>query len=182
MENGSQQTAIFYVMLVFFVLIGLASLAALLGLIRADPAFRKWAVLGFVGSVTVTVIGVYKTLATPQIIPIIVTLLPPTGAPPPPLKNGSFEYDEILPDEGKVVTRRGSVVPVLGEANWQVQLPGGVSTKAIRLLLEDENGNWWRTDRFYANNVKQSLRSGTKPDAASGASWQLPGVAVVTAV
>jgi hypothetical protein len=40
------------------------------------------------------------------------------------LKSGTFQYDEV--DDGKVITHHGSVVPVLGEANWQLHLPGQV--------------------------------------------------------
>ena len=182
MANGSQQIAIFYVFLGFFVLIGIASLAALLGFVpSADKGFRKWAVPGFVGAVAVAVIGVYKALTLSPFVPIVVTLLPPTGAAAPSLKSGSFQYDEVAQDTGKVSTHRGNVVPVVGEANWQVHLPGEVSNKAIQLLLEDEDGNWWRTGRFYANYVKQELRAGTKPNVVGAATWQVPGVAVVAA-
>jgi hypothetical protein len=183
MASGSQQIVIFYVFIAFFALIGIASLAALLGLVpSADQSFRKWAVPGFGGAVVVAVVGVYKALTIPPFVPIVVTLLAPAGALPPPLKSGAFQYDEVAQDTGKVMTHRGSVVPVLGEANWQVQLPGEVSNKAIQLLLEDENGNWWRTERFYANYVKQELRVGKKPELVGSATWQMPGVAVVAAI
>jgi hypothetical protein len=179
---NNQQIVLFYVFIAFFVLIGIASLAALLGLIpSADKSFRKWAVPGFVGAVVVAVIGVYKASMVPPFVPIVVTLLAPTGMQPPPLRSGTFQYDEVAENNGKVITRRGNVVPVLGEANWQVQLPGEVSNKAIQLDLEDEQGKSWRTGRFYANYVKQDLRADTKPEAGGAATWQIPGVAVVEA-
>jgi len=180
MATGTQQIVLFYVFIVFFAMIGIASLAALLGLIpSADKTFRKWSVHGFVGAVVVAVIGVYKAMTIPPLVSIVVTLLPPTGAQSPPLKSGTFQYDEV--DDGKVISHRGSVVPVLGEANWQVHLPGEVSNKAIQLLLEDEDGNWWRTGRFYANYVKQPLAASTKPPVVAALHSPIPGLAVVAA-
>jgi len=181
MANGSQQIVLFYVLIAFFALIGVASLAVLLGFVKtADRGFRKWAVPGFAGAVVAAVIGVYKASNVPAFVPIVVTLLPPAGAQPPPLKSGTFQYDEVTADN-KVLTHSGSVVPVLGEGNWQVQLPGEVSNKAIQLSLEDEDGKSWRTGRFFANYVRQELRAGAKPPVVGDATWQMPGVAIVSA-
>jgi hypothetical protein len=176
------QAVLFFVFIGFFILIGLVSLAALLGLVKsADPNFKRWAVPGFVGAVTATVITFFKSL--PTIAPIIVTLVAPSGAlAPSPLKSGTYEYDQVTSDKVKVVTHTGQLIPVLGEGgSWQVQLPGEVATNPTRLHLEDENGGWWLVGPFFPNYIRQEMRTGKPFTAAPQASWTAPGVAVVAA-
>jgi len=174
---------LFYVLISFFVLIGVSSLAVLLGYVKAaDKGFRKWAVTGFVGVVVTAVIGAFKLSLAPVPAPIIVTLRTADGTTFPSLKKGEYRYDEVASDKITLVTRKGGVVPALGEGGWQVQLPGTVSNKVIQLILQDENGGAWETGPFYPNYVRQEVRAG-KPDApaAPASTWRMPGVAVLVA-
>ena len=51
---------LFWTFITFFILIGIISLLALLGIFkRVDAGFRKWAVTGFVAAVTTAVVGLF---------------------------------------------------------------------------------------------------------------------------
>jgi YEATS family len=159
-----QREVLFYIFAGFFVLIGIGSLMALLGLIqRPDPAFRKWAVGGFIGAVTTAVVGLFRLsfLAAPALI--TVTLVPPPDAATPlVLDHGTYQYDEVA-DSGKVTTQKGEIVAVAGDDNsWQVRLPGEVSDKAVRLNFQDAVGNPWVAGPFYPNYIQQKMRAGQK--------------------
>jgi len=182
------QQVLFYVVLVFFVLIGVSSLLVLLGFIHApDRSFRKWAVPGFVAAVTSAVMVAYKVSIRFDPAPIVVTLRTAEGTIFPKLKSGQYRYDEVGSDKETLVTRKGGVVPVVGEGGWQVTLPGEVSNKVIQLMLRDEDGNAWETGPFYPNYVRQEVRAGKTgapapaPAGAPTSRWEMPGVAVLVA-
>jgi hypothetical protein len=175
---GNQQV-LFYVLVVFFVLIGLSSLFVLLR--TPDKSFRKWAVSGFAAMVTTAVVGAFKIAMAPAPAPIIVTLRAVDGTPIPKLKNGEYRYDEVGRDKVTLVTQKGGVVPVVGEGGWQVQLPGEVSNKVIQLILHDENGGAWETGPFYPNYVRQEVRAGRSAAPAPITRWDAPGVVVLLA-
>jgi prokaryotic YEATS domain len=185
MTPGNEQV-LFYVILGFFVLIGLSSLLVLLGYIpSADRSFRKWAVPGFVGAVTSAVLVAYKIGFHHEPAPIVVTLRTAEGTIFPKLKSGEYKYDEVGSDRVSLVTQKGGVVPVVGEGGWQVTLPGEVSNKVIQLILRDEDGNGWETPPFYPNYVRQEVRAGktaaSAPAPAPISRWEVPGVAVLHA-
>src|SRR5262245_62043282 len=100
---------LFYVIITFFVLIGLSSLLVVLGIIKTpDPNFRKWAVGGCAAVVTTAVIGAFKVTLAPE--PIVIALQTAEGAAVPKLKSGEyFRYDET----GKGTPR--GIVPALGQ-------------------------------------------------------------------
>jgi hypothetical protein len=182
----ANQQVLFYVVLVFFVLIGVSSLLVLLGYIKApDRSFRKWAVPGFVAAVTSAVMIAYKVSVRFDPSPIVVTLRTAEGTSFPKLRSGQYRYDEVASDKETLVTKKGGVVPVVGEGGWQVTLPGEVSNKVIQLLLRDEDGNAWETGPFYPNYVRQEVRAGkaVAPAPATGPTsrWEMPGVAVLVA-
>ncbi len=180
--GSAHQDVLFFVFIGFFILIGLTSLAVLLGFVKnADRKFRQAAVPGFVGAVTTAVIGLFKIAITPAVVPIVVTLLPPPGVALPALKSGKYQYDEVAADNVRVVTKEGAVVPVLGEGNWQVQLSGEVANKPMHLHLQDEDGNWWQAGPFFPNYIRQEIRSGKAMTPISDASWHVPGVTLVSA-
>jgi hypothetical protein len=151
---------LFWVFVGFFVLIGLASLLVLLGFRKkaADPGFRKWAVGGFLGSVTTAVIGLFRILWLSGSAPISVTLLPPPEiTAPATLVTATYHYDE--PAGARVNTQKGTVVPVLSEGGWQVLLPGKVADKPIGLTLVDKDGGSWEVDPFYPNHTSRRMRA-----------------------
>jgi hypothetical protein len=179
---SEHQAVLFFVFVGFFILIGLASLSVLLGFCKtADRRFRQWALFGFFAGVSTAIFGLFKILFITQIAPVVVILQPPVGISPPVLKGGTYQYDEIVAKADSVVTRTGRVFPVVGEGNWQVQLPGEVSNKPMRLHLEDENGNWWETSPFFPNYIRQEMRTGKALVPESHNSWQPPGVALLLA-
>lgn len=171
---------LFYVIIAFFVLIGLSSLLVLLGYVKApDKAFRKWAVTGFAATVTATVVWAFKLDVAPPPEPIVVALRTAEGTTIPKLKSGQyFRYDEFA--NAKTTPEPGGVVPALGEGGWQVRLPGNVSNKVIQLVLRDEDGGSWETGPFYPNYVRQEVRAG-KTTAPASTRWETPGVAVLLA-
>ena len=178
-----QREVLFYIFTGFFSLIGIGSLLALLGFIkRPDPAFRKWAVGGFVGAVTTAVIGLFRLsfLTTPALI--TVTLVPPPDAVTPlVLDHGTYQYDEVN-EAGKVATQHGNLVAVAGDDNsWQVRLPGELSDKAVRLNFQDAAGNPWVAGPFYPNFIQQKMRAGQKTTPAADAS-PAPRVPIAMAV
>ncbi len=178
-----QREVLFYVFTGFFSLIGIGSLMSLLGFIkRPDPAFRKWAVGGFLGAVTTAVIGLFRLsfLTTPALI--TVTLVPPPDAATPlVLDHGTYQYDEVN-EAGKVATQHGDLVAVAGDDNsWQVRLPGDVSDKAVRLNFQDAAGNPWVAGPFYPNYIQQKMRAGQKTTPAADAS-PAPRVPIAMAV
>src|SRR5262249_45421466 len=85
---------LFYVIITFFVLIGLSSLLVLLGVIKTpDKNFRKWAVGGFAAVVTTAVVGAFKITVMPE--PIVVALQTAEGTAFPRLTSGEyFRYDQ----------------------------------------------------------------------------------------
>jgi hypothetical protein len=169
---------LFVVFTGFFVLIGVASLAVLLGFIKtADSKFRNWAITGFLAGVTTAIYGVFKTSFT--LAPIVVSLVPPV-AMSAPLKNGMFEYDES-PAAGEVVTRTGRLSPVLRGAGWEIHLPGEAAANPTRLHLQDDNGGWWTVGPFFPNYVSQEMRTGKPYVPVSDASRHPFGMAVVSA-
>lgn len=178
-----QREVLFYIFAGFFSLIGIGSLMALLGFIkRPDPAFRKWAVGGFLGAVTTAVVGLFRLsfLTAPALI--TVTLVPPPDAAMPlVLDHGTYQYDEVA-DSGKVTTQKGDLVAVAGDDNsWQVRLPGDVSDKAVRLNFQDAAGNPWVAGPFYPNYIQQKMRAGQKATPTADAS-PAPRVPVAMAV
>jgi hypothetical protein len=173
-----QREVLFYVFTGFFSLIGIFSLLALLGFVkRSDPAFRKWAIGGFLGAVTTAVVGLFRLsfLATPALI--TVTLVPPPDAATPlVLDHGTYQYDEVA-ESGKVTTQKGDLVAAAGDDNsWQVRLPGEVSDKAVRLNFQDAAGNPWVAGPFYPNYIQQKMRAGQKatPTASTSPARRVP--------
>jgi len=173
---------LFWVFTGFFVVIGIASLLVLLGFGRGrvDAAFRKWALASFVAAVTSAVLGLFRLLFLTTTVTISVTLLHPQDVvSPPSLDKGTYEYDMSV--KGRVSTQSGDLVPVLSEGGWQIQLPGEVADKGVRLKLHDKAGGWWEVDPFFPNHVSQRLKATLKQETTTGGSSPLPGVAVLMA-
>lgn len=180
---------LFWVFTCFFVLIGVSSLLVLLGY-RAkfvDPAFRKWALRTFIGSVTTAVVSLFSLMLLTERATILVTLLPPEAPPAPGLfEKVTYHYDTV--DNGTVTTSRGEAVAVLGEGGWQVELPADVAGSPVRLTFNDRDGASWEVGSFFPNRVTQRMRAGRReppPDPGAAANQRgtlsIPGVAVVMA-
>jgi len=170
--------ALFVIVVGFFVALGIASLAVIVGkLPNADERFKKWAIPGFFTGLTSATFALFRAaLATAT--PFVITLVMPPDAPA--LKGGSYEYD--LQDDGKVNRRTGRVqVAFVTPGGWQAKLPGEVADSPVTLHFEDDNGGWWRVGPFFSNYITQNARKGEKFVATAEARPALPGVAVLTA-
>lgn len=167
-----QLDVLFWVFLSFFIAIGISCLLIVMGFVkRADPAFKKWAGRGFVAAVAGVVITLFKVSFTEPPPPpapppaILVTLMPPTDGNEMNVEKGSFEYGETQP--APVVTSDGKpvstdVLATLEPGGYQVQLPGELASRPIKLTFKDTkkpNINW-ETGLFWPNKTQQAVRTG----------------------
>lgn len=170
------QEILFWTFMGFFVVIGIVSLLAVLGLIRVDERFRKWAVTGFFAGVTGAVLGLFQ-LSIPGGAPaesLFVTLIPPETINSQTIKlvAGEFSYD--APAEGnQVKTVNGKIEVTWGDGIWQAKLPQEVLGKPVRLFLKDQEGGWWEVSPFYPNHNRQSMFKGFGRDSTPPTSWWL---------
>ena len=167
---------LFWTFITFFILIGIISLLALLGIFkRVDAGFRKWAVTGFVAAVTTAVVGLFRLIFAPEIA-LFVTLTTPTSMQPPmQLVSGLYEYDELAKD-GKVVTRNGPVAGIVFEqGGWQAKLPQQVLDKPVRLTFKDGAGSQWNVPPFYPSHIpREFTTTGSSPTSHSDHTWWPP--------
>ncbi len=173
-----QQAMLFWIFMVFFVLIGILSTLAVLGLVTVDERFRKWAVTVFFAGVTGAVVGLFK-LSFPGSAPaepLFVTLIPPQNINSRAIKlvEGDYSYDE--PSGGnKVKTVTGKIEVTWGNDIWQAKLPQQVLGKAVKLSLKDQEGKWWEVQPFYPNHNRQDMSKGSARDSAQPAArWFAP--------
>jgi hypothetical protein len=180
------QELVFYVLLGFFVVIGLGSTAVLFGVIKAAPEFRDWATKGFAAGATSVIFGIFKVFdpaaaAAPAAgaapTPIHVTLDAP--AVRAPFKAGKFEYVDTKGND--TVVHKGTLNPVLLPGGWEVVLPGEASGHATSLHLQDRDGGWWETSTFYPNYMTQVVDAGKEFAGVRVEPWHVPGVAVLAA-
>ena len=158
-----QQIVLFYVFVVFFVGIGVLSLLVVSGAIKSDPAFRKWAGTGFIGSVTVAVIGLFYTVTQP--VSFVVTLSPPTGTTFLELTKGYFETDELDTFGTGVKTRQGEVLFRFENSGvWVAELPRqALNKRSVTLKFTDKKGDWWETSPFNPSSINQPITKSAAP-------------------
>ena len=157
------RAVLFWVFLGFFLLIGLVSLLAILG-VRTDPRFKKWAVMGFVVEVAGAVFGLFQMTFAEE-TPIFVTLIPPQGIMLR-LTQGHYTFDE--PTRSGVKTYSGRITIALGAGDlWQAKLPQNVLSKAVKLTFQDESGGWWSAQFFQPNYNRQNLTKSDKPQSTT---------------
>jgi len=182
------QDLVFYVLLGFFILIGLGSIGVLFNLVKASPEFKRWASRGFAAGTTSVIFGLFKVFepaaappptAVAALTPIHVTLDAP--AVRAPFKDGKFEYIETKANGTDTVVHKGDLNPVLLPGGWEVVLPGEAAGHATALHLQDRDGGWWQTVTFYPNYMKQVVESGKEFAELRDDSWRVPGVAVLAA-
>ena len=172
------QEILFWTFMGFFVVIGIVSLLAVLGLIRVDERFRKWAVTGFFAAVTGAVVGLFQ-LSIPggaPAEPLFVTLIPPQNISSRAIKlvTGEYSYDEHA-EGNQVKTVNGKIEVTWGNDIWQAKLPQQVLGKAVRLSFRDQEGGWWEVSPFYPNHNRQSMFMGSEMDSTLPTSrWIIP--------
>ncbi len=178
------QVVLFGVFTAFFVLIGLACLGVLLGMFKkADPRLSAWAIPGFFAGLTAAIFGMFRVFFLTAAAPMIMVTLAPvteTGEPAAPLlTSGSYEYDST--DNGKSITHTGRIEVALGNGGWEAHVPGEVGQSAVILHFTDESNKQWKTTRFFSNHINQKVMQGTPVSPVADHTWELPGVAVVSA-
>jgi len=172
------QEILFWTFMGFFVVIGIVSLLAVLGLIRVDERFRKWAVTSFFAGVTGAVVGLFQ-LSIPAGAPaesLFVTLIPPENISSRAIKlvAGEYSYDEHA-EGNQVKTVNGKLEVTWGNDIWQAKLPQQVLGKAVRLSFRDQEGDWWEVYPFYPNHNRQSMFMGSGRDSTLPTSrWLIP--------
>ncbi len=146
------RAVLFWVFMGFFIIIGIVSLLAVVGILKTDPRFRKWALSGFVAAVTGAMITLFKITFGGEVA-LFVTLLPPqeTVGSTLDLVSGSYKT------AGEVKTRSGDVELTLQEGGWVARLPQDVLDKAVELIFKDRNGKQWRVQPFYPKHNRKQL-------------------------
>jgi YEATS family len=157
MITEAQHQILFWVFLGFFLVIGLVAVLAILGVIKTEKQFRKWAVGGFVVGVTG---AVFVWARAPLPIDFFVNLPPPKGVDVDTfeLVSGSYEYygqsgsDKSTSPSGPVELTAGQLL-----GSWTAKFPYKGVDKAVKLTLKDSKGNSWGVRPFYPNFNNQSL-------------------------
>ncbi|CBK43373.1 protein of unknown function [Nitrospira defluvii] len=162
------QEILFWTFMGFFVVIGILSLLAVLGLIKVDERFRKWAVTVFFAGVTGAVVGLFK-LSFPGsglAEPLFVSLIPPENVSSRAIKlvAGGYSYDEPT-GTNEVKTVNGKIEVTWGNDVWQAKLPQQVLGKPVKLFFKDQEGSWWEVHPFYPNHNKQDMFKGSGRDS-----------------
>lgn len=156
----TQHLVLFWVFVAFFLIIGIIAILAIVGVIKTDARFRKWAVGGFAAAIVGVVIMWAKAQPSQSPLDIFVNLEPPADvkADTFELESGIYEYDEQLSSE-KSNTRSGSVELTAGQnvGWWTAKIPYNGMTKAFRMTLTDKNGKQWKVRPFYPNYNRQPL-------------------------
>lgn len=168
MINEAQQLILFWVFIGFFLVIGIIALLAIVGLIKTDKQFLKWAVGGFVTGVA-GVVFVWAKYQPP--LDIFVNLKPPKGigAEEFILTSGIYQYwdrsksDRSTPSSGSVELTAGHQIGL-----WTARFPYKGMSKSVTLKLKDDKERWWQVRPFYPNyNLKELRKAKAPPQNAS---------------
>jgi len=165
-----QSAALSWVFLLFFIAIGIICLTVAVGLVsRATPWMKKWSGPGFLAALAGVMFSLFKVSFTqpppPPAAPppILVTLVSPADGTSFSIEKGTFEYGEAQPPPEKGAKALSTdVLAVLESGGYQVQLPGELANKPIKLNFKDTkaDGVVWETGLFYPNKTQQSMRIG----------------------
>jgi hypothetical protein len=152
-----ERAVLFWVFVSFFSIIGVVSLLAVIGILKTDPSFRRWAIGSFIARVGGAVFGLFSTTFVEE-VPLYITLDPSQEERTNPLDlvSGEYNYDELT-RAGAVNTSSGKVEMTLAAGGWQVKIPQKALNKAVELTFQDRNGRSWAVYRFYPNHNKQTL-------------------------
>ncbi len=157
MLTETQHLILFWVFVGFFLVIGVIALLAIVGVIKTDKQFLKWAVGGFVTGIA----GVVFIWAKYQLpLDFFVNLKPPEGieAETFVLTSGNYEYwdpsnsDNSTPPSGSVELTVGQKI-----GWWTAKFPYKGMTKSVKLKLKDNKGRWWAVRPFYPNYNRKGL-------------------------
>jgi len=145
--SGSQSMILFWVFIGFFVIIGVVALLSIVGIIKTDKRFTKWAVSGFVAGIA----GVVFVWAKHQTsLDVFVNIAPPAGVEPETfiLESGKYYLgssngtDPILPSSVELTAGHD-----IGW--WRAKFPHPGKEMSVELLLTDIKGKEWEVRPFY---------------------------------
>lgn len=160
MLSQSQQIILFWVFVGFFVVIGVIALLAIVGVIKTNKQFLKWAVTGFVTGVA-GVVFVWAKFQSP--LDIYINLKPPEeeGVETFELVSGNYEYTDEQSSPNKYTPQSGTVMLTAGQQIgwWTAKFPYKGTDKAVKLTLKDNRGKLWKVRPFYPNYQNQTLFS-----------------------
>lgn len=154
--SNRQRSALFWVFLVFFIGIGVASLLVALGVFpNADPAFRKFAIGTFIAGIAGALFTLFRTTFM-QRQDLFVTLLFEGKLPQEVALAEAARYEVWDEKQGKVVRSGQVLVQRTPQRGWFCRLPNGIDVNdRLRLLLEERNGDRWEVPFFSFNFSSQ---------------------------
>lgn len=177
--TATQHLVIFWVIVAFFMAIGIVAILAIVGVIKTDTKFRNWAVGGFAAAVVGVVILWARTGSPPLPLDLFVNLEPPVEvkAGTFTLVSGTYEFEEQT-GSGKNITHSGSVELTAGQNMgwWTAKIPCTALSKPFKITVKDKDGKLWSVLPFYPNYHRQPLipaHPATKQVAASGPAFSL---------
>ena len=148
---------LFWIFISFFVLIGVVALLSIVGVIKTDKAFLKWAVTGFVTGIA-GVVFVWAKVQSP--LDIYINLKPPEAVEVEAFEivSGNYEYVEQS-SSNKSTQQYGPLVITAGQQIgwWTIKFPYKGTNSAVKLTMKDNTGKSWKVRPFYPNYQKQTL-------------------------
>lgn len=159
----TQNLVLFWIFIGFFLTIGIVAILTILGIVKTDERFRKWAVGGFAAAVTGVVIVWAK--AEPP-LDIFINLEPPKSVPLHSfeLVSGTYEYNEQS-SSGKSEPNTGPIELTAGQQIgwWTAKIPYSGKDNSVKLILEDRHGKSWVVHPFYPNHTWRPMVANDTP-------------------
>jgi hypothetical protein len=161
-----QRLILFWIFIVFFSLIGIAALLTIVGIVKTEPSFRKWAVAGFAAGVA-GVVFIWAKAEQPLDFHVILRAPQGLEAQAFELVSGRYEY---AADAGKPASSSGPLELTLGQelGSWEAKFPSRGISSAVKLTLEDNTGQFWKAGPFYPNYNLKSLTPTQAPPDSTG--------------
>jgi hypothetical protein len=145
-----ERVVLFWVFVGFFVITGIVSLLAIIGVLKTDDRFRKWAITGFVTGVAGAVFGLFKVVFLAE-LPIFIALIAPQQEGQSGLNLVRGEYQLFSRPEWR------QIEITQDPGGWRAKLPQRVLGEAVELRFKDDAGRWWRVPSFDPTYNRQGL-------------------------
>jgi hypothetical protein len=157
-----------WIIIIFFIAIGIISLLAAIGKIKVQREFKKWYVLGFIASIVTAVLGLFNGI-TPStkgnIVPIHIYLDTPSQT------DSSIQFTTgkyityTINRKNELVEKTGTIELTLGnDRKWMAKLNYQLNDKPIKLEILDRKNNTWITEPFYPNYLYHTINRDNIPN------------------
>ena len=132
-----QRLILFWIFIVFFSLIGIAALLTIVGIVKTEPSFRKWAVAGFAAGVA-GVVFIWPKAEQPLDFHVILRAPQGLEAQAFELVSGRYEY---AADMGKPGPSSGPLELTLGQelGSWEAKFPSRGISSAVKLNAAEQH-------------------------------------------